>query len=61
MPKVQGNESAWYKAERNTADLIQAVLSHRELSQLSGEEIWQLLRLAWITKSKQKDHLSRAE
>jgi hypothetical protein len=26
------------------------------LSQLSGEEIWQLLRLTWITQSKKKDH-----
>lgn len=41
----------WYETERNTADLLKAVVSERSIASLSGDDIWNLLRLTWITRS----------
>jgi hypothetical protein len=47
------HKKRWYQTERNTADLIQRVVSSRHVAGLSGEQLWHLLRLTWITKSSQ--------
>lgn len=61
MPGLQSGESkwdnqAWYDTERNTADLVKAVLeavpARERRERLSGEDIWALLKLTWISKGK---------
>jgi len=47
----------WYQSEKNTAVLLQAVVSAKSEKPLSGDDIWHLLRLTWCTKAK--DHWRR--
>ena len=41
--------SDWYEVEHNTATLVQAVLAHLAGRSLSGDDIWYLAALTWIT------------
>ncbi len=45
--------STGYETERNTEALLKAVVD-AHVQGLSGDDVWQLLRLTWITK--RKDH-----
>src|SRR5271166_4139403 len=51
---LKGNEAKWYQKEKNTAALLQAVVSERSGKPFSGDDIWHLLRLTWTTKAR--DH-----
>jgi hypothetical protein len=42
-------DGKWYDAERNTEGLVKAVMATRDVHSLSGEDIWRLLQLTWIT------------
>src|ERR1017187_4294343 len=44
-----GKASIWYQTERNTANLIRTVFGCIEREGLSGDAIWHLLTLTWIT------------
>jgi hypothetical protein len=39
----------WYQTEKNTAALIGAVIGSRDIQTFSGDDLWNLLRLTWIT------------
>jgi hypothetical protein len=41
-------EAAWYEVEQNTCALLKAVVAHRPPAKLSGDDIWNLIRLTWI-------------
>ena len=45
-------ESKWYKTERNTEALAKAVITARPINGLSGEDIWRLIQLTWITAGR---------
>jgi hypothetical protein len=49
---LHGQKKHWYEAHKNTADLVNAVLQSRSLGSLSGDDIWSLLQLTWITRAK---------
>src|SRR2546427_2142000 len=42
-------KSRWYETEKNTAALVAAVLSARGANTLDGDDVWNLVRLCWIT------------
>jgi hypothetical protein len=48
---LKGEIRDWYEVERNTATLLDAVAGALELEKLSGNQIWQLMRLTWITNN----------
>src|ERR1035441_9592212 len=55
-------DSTWYETERNSERLVKAVTAVRPIRRLSGEDIWWLLQLTWITVSRghvTKDHWRR--
>jgi hypothetical protein len=54
---LKGNKARWYQSERNSAALLQAVVSARSGKPLSGDDIWHLLWLTWSTKAH--DHWRR--
>src|ERR1017187_7402379 len=39
----------WYETEKNTAMLVRAAVASRGANTLTGDDIWNLLRLCWIT------------
>ena len=41
----------WYETEQNTADLVNAIASEQARRSFSGDDIWNLMRLTWITRS----------
>jgi hypothetical protein len=43
------DRSRWYETERNTATLVTTVVSARGAKTIDGEDIWNLVRLCWIT------------
>jgi hypothetical protein len=49
--KIPKSKKSWYESEKNTAALLQAVVSARRGKPLSGDDIWYLLRLTWYTRS----------
>lgn len=51
-PKALSTSSEWYKTERNTEAMVKAVMEFRSPRSLSGEDIWQLVRLTWVTTSE---------
>ena len=53
---LKGNKKRWYQSEKNSAALLQAVVSARSGKPLSGDDIWQLLRLTWSTHSADRGH-----
>jgi len=40
-----------YQAELDTGTLVAAIISHSEDSTLGGDDLWNLLRLTWITNA----------
>jgi len=52
---LRSKKKSWYESEKNTAALLQAVVSARRGKPLSGDDIWYLLRLTWYTRSA--DHV----
>jgi hypothetical protein len=52
--KLPKSKKSWYESEKNTAALLQPVVSARRGKPLSGDDIWHLLRLTWHTRSS--DH-----
>ena len=44
-----GNVRSWYQTEQNTGRLIRAVFGYIGRDDLSGDAIWRLLTLTWIT------------
>jgi len=50
-------KAKWYQVERNTAALLQAVVSAKRGESLSGTDIWHLLQLTWDTNAD--DHWRR--
>lgn len=59
---LHGHKKEWYQTEQNTSVLLKAIFSSHVLDNVSGDDIWNLLRLTWITKSKQepsRDHWKR--
>lgn len=50
MTTLASSESRWYKAESNTAKLVQKIVSLRLVKSLGGQQIYALLRLTWVTK-----------
>jgi hypothetical protein len=42
-------KSQWYETEKNTATLLRTVLASRGANTLKGDDIWNLVRLCWIT------------
>lgn len=46
---LKGDTLEWYQAERNTADLLRSVVASRDAETLSGDDIWRLMQLTWIT------------
>ena len=44
------DKARWYETEKNTAALVTAVLSARGANTLNGDDVWNLVRLCWITK-----------
>jgi hypothetical protein len=49
IPPVSADRRHWYNTEKNTAALIQSVVKSRSADKLSGDEIWSLITLTWIT------------
>ncbi len=56
IPNASSSQSRWYQTERNTEALIKAVLAVRPVAELSGEDIWCLIRFAWITAGSGGSH-----
>lgn len=52
IPPVSADRRLWYNTERNTAALIQSVVKSRSADKLSGDQIWSLITLTWITMGK---------
>lgn len=48
---LKSKKKSWYEGEKNTAALLQSVVSARRGKSLSGDDIWHLLRLTWYTRS----------
>jgi hypothetical protein len=52
IPPVSADRRHWYNTEKNTAALIQSIVKSRSADKLSGDEIWSLITLTWITMGK---------
>jgi hypothetical protein len=53
LPEIIRNDqrrARWYVTEKNTAALVNAVLSIREAITLNGDDLWNLVRLCWTTQ-----------
>lgn len=62
IPPVSKARRDWYSAEKNTAALIQSVVKYRSVETLSGNQIWSLIQLTWITMGARgisSDHWKR--
>jgi len=46
---LRGSLAEWYETEKNTATLLKAVLKSLKIPTLSGDDLWSVLRLTWIT------------
>jgi len=51
IPAVPKHKQAWYRKEKNTSALIRSVAASQFNRNLSGDQIWSLVRLTWITSS----------
>jgi len=56
IPNPSPSQSHWYQTERNTEALIKAVVAARPVDGLSGEDIWSLIKFAWITAGSGDSH-----
>lgn len=54
IPPVSADRRHWYNTEKNTAALIQSVVNSRSPDTLSGEDIWSLITLTWITVGRKQ-------
>jgi hypothetical protein len=52
IPRVSADRRHWYNTEKNTAALVQSIVKSRSADKLSGDEIWSLITLTWITMGK---------
>ena len=52
IPPVSADRRQWYNTEKNTAALIQSIVKSGSADKLSGDEIWSLITLTWITMGK---------
>jgi hypothetical protein len=62
IPPVSADKRHWYNTEKNTAALIQSIVKSRSADTLSGDDIWSLIRLTWIsmgTKDVSPTHWKR--
>jgi len=48
---LKGATKDWYKTHQNTAALLQAVTASLDVENLSGDAMWQLMRLTWVTNN----------
>jgi hypothetical protein len=46
---LKGANAEWYQTEKNTAALIRAITASRGIEGFSGDDLWNLIRLTWIT------------
>jgi hypothetical protein len=53
-PKASTSSSEWYQTERNTEALVKAVMAVRSVRGLSGEDLWSLIRLTWVTSNGER-------
>jgi hypothetical protein len=53
---LRDQKGRWYGDEKNTAQLLKAVVASRSVRSLSGDDIWNLIRLTWITRTNSRDH-----
>jgi hypothetical protein len=51
---LTGQKKDGYQTRQDTAALVQAVVSARSVETLSGEDIWNLTRLTWISRNRKK-------
>jgi hypothetical protein len=49
IPPVSAGKRHWYNTEKNTAALVQSIVKSRSAGTLSGDDIWSLIRLTWIS------------
>ncbi len=54
IPPVSADRRHWYNTEKNTAALIQSVVKSRSPDKLSGDDVWSLITLTWITVGKKQ-------
>src|SRR5258706_12091795 len=54
IPPVSADRRHWYNTEKNTAALIQSVVNARSPDKLSGDGVWSLITLTWITVGKKQ-------
>ena len=54
IPAVPKHKQAWYRREKNTSALIRSVATARFSRDLSGDQIWSLITLTWITRSPKR-------
>lgn len=54
IPAVPKHKKVWYRKEKSTSALIRSVAASRFNSNLSGDQIWSLVTLTWITRSPKK-------
>src|ERR1700739_2504674 len=47
-----GSKKKSYQAKQDTARLIRAVTQFRPIEGLSGDDIWNLIRLTWISRNR---------
>ncbi len=47
--RKNAEKKRWYQTEKNTAALVAAVLQARGGKPLKGDDVWNLVRLCWIT------------
>jgi hypothetical protein len=51
---LKRRKTGWYQSERNTAAMLRTVVSARSGKPLSGDDIWYILQLTWVTRAR--DH-----
>ena len=54
IPAVPKHKRAWYRKEKNTSALIRSVAASQFSRNLSGDQLWSLIRLTWITSSPRR-------
>src|SRR5436853_223403 len=52
IPPLTATKKDWYRTEKNTSALIRSIVASRSTRSLSGDQIWSLITLTWITVSR---------
>jgi hypothetical protein len=55
IPPLTANKKNWYRTEKDTSALIRSVVESRSSRNLSGDQIWSLITLTWITVNREGD------